>query len=148
MSTRSSEQPMRPETDSVERALDQIGDRWTFLILREAFFGVKRFDEFRRNTGASPAVLTDRLRELVANEVLTRTPYSGHPNRFDYRLTAKGRDLYPMIILLMQWGDRWLGGGQRPPLTLTHKCGATGPFKLRCPGCGEDVKARTTSWSP
>jgi DNA-binding HxlR family transcriptional regulator len=136
----------RPAEDSVERALDQIGDRWTFLILREAFFGVRRFDELRRNTGASPAVLTDRLKHLVANDVLTKVRYGNHPNRFDYHLTDKGRDLYPMIVLLLQWGDRWLTDGAQPPVVLTHECGTDGPFILRCAGCDEPVEARTTDW--
>lgn len=137
----------RPAVDSVERTLDQVADRWTFLLLREAFFGVRRFDDFRRNTGASPAVLTGRLKDLVANEMLERVPYGRHPNRFDYRLTEKGRDLYPVIVLLMQWGDRWLDPNDDPPLRLAHRCGAMNPFPLTCPDCGEPIEAHSTTWT-
>jgi DNA-binding HxlR family transcriptional regulator len=136
----------RPAADSIERALAQSGDRWTFLVLREAFFGVTRFDEFARNTGASPAVLSDRLRKLVEDNLLSRVSYSGHANRYDYRLTDKGRDLYPVLVSLMQWGDNWLVDDVGPPLTLIHQCGTPGPFPLSCQGCGEPIDARTTRW--
>ncbi len=137
---------LRPTVDFVERALDEVGDRWIFLILREAFFGVKRFDEIRANTGASPAVLADRLKRLVANGLFTKTTYSAHANRYEYHLTDKARDLYPIIVLLMQWGDTWLSGDDRPPLALTHECGTDGPFALTCPGCGDAIDANGTGW--
>ncbi len=135
----------RPAVDSVERALDQVGDRWTFMILRESFFGVKRFDEMRRNTGASPAVLTDRIKKLVANDIFAKTTYSAHPGRFEYHLTEKGKDLYPMIVLMMQWGDKWAVAGD-PPLTLEHACGATLPFELVCADCREPIDTHSTNW--
>jgi DNA-binding HxlR family transcriptional regulator len=136
----------RPRADSIERALTESGDRWTFLIMREAFFGVTRFDEFARNTGASPAILSDRLRKLVDAEHLTRVAYSSHAGRYDYRLTEKGRDLYPVLVALMQWGDKWLSDEAGPPLTLIHDCGTEGPFPLTCRGCGKPIEARTTTW--
>lgn len=141
-----SEPSARPKADSIERALAQSGDRWTFLVLREAFFGVMRFDEIARNTGASPAILSNRLRRLVEDELLTRAAYGGHAKRFDYHLTDKGRDLYPVLVTLMQWGDRWLSGEQGPPLVLMHECGRTGPFPLTCPGCRRPIDGRTTRW--
>lgn len=137
----------RPGADSVERALSQIGDRWIFLILREAYFGVRRFDQFQTNTGASPAVLTDRLKRLVEYGLFEKRRYGRHANRFDYRLTEKGRDLYPLIVLLMKWGDRWLDDGDGPPIELTHHCGAGGSeMALRCSGCGEEIDARSVTW--
>lgn len=137
----------RPRTDSVEAAIDQIGDRWTFLILRESFFGVRRFDQFQEHTGISPAVLADRLRRLVQDALLIKRRYSSHANRFEYLLTEKGHDLYPLIVLAMQWGDRWLNA-DNPPIQLTHDCGATGPFELTCGNCAKPVSSRDTTWSP
>jgi DNA-binding HxlR family transcriptional regulator len=136
----------RPQADSIERALAEFGDRWTFLVMREAFYGVTRFDEFARNTGASPAILSDRLRKLVKFDHLTRVTYSRHANRYDYHLTEKGRDLYPMLVALMQWGDKWLSDETGAPLTLIHDCGTEGPFPLTCPGCRHPIDARTTTW--
>lgn len=144
--TNVTEKQTRPAGDSVERALAQVGDRWTFLILREAFFGVKRFDEIQANTKASPAVLADRIKKLVAHGIFGKSTYSAHPNRFEYHLTEKGRDLYPIIVLLMQWGDTWAGTGESP-LALHHSCGAGHPFTLACADCGEPVTSETTVWS-
>lgn len=136
----------RPVADSVELALSQVGDRWVFLILREAFFGVRRFEQIRVNTGASPAVLADRLKRLVANGLFTKSSYSAHANRFEYHLTEKARSLYPIVVLLIQWGDVWLGDGGEPPLTLAHQCGTEGPFALTCSGCGDAIDAHGTEW--
>ncbi len=139
----------RPPSDSVERAVDQIGDRWIFLILREAFFGVRRFDGFLKATGAAPNILTDRLRSLVASEIFEKVQYSKHANRFEYRLTQKGRDLYPAIVLLMRWGDRWCSDGNPAPLRLIHDvCGHDFDSELTCQSCGEEISARDMSWKP
>ncbi|MEN0067745.1 MAG: helix-turn-helix domain-containing protein [Myxococcota bacterium] len=141
------ESRQRPEMDSVERMLSVVGDRWTFLLLREAFFGVTRFEDFRVNTGASPAVLTDRLKRSVQHGLLERQRYGTHRKRFGYRLTEKGTDLYPIIVLMMKWGDRWLNDGASP-IVLTHTCGATTEaMVLRCDGCGEVIEARDVEWS-
>ena len=138
----------RPAEDSVERALNEIGDRWVFLILREAFFGVRRFDEFQARTGAAKNILADRLKRLVSCDIFEKRPYGSHPNRFEYRLTDKGRDLYPMIVLLMRWGDRWLSEGA-PPLILVHKsCGSDVAPRLACDVCGEPIDARDMDWRP
>lgn len=137
----------RPARDSVAAALDVIGDRWVFLVLREAFFGVRRFDEMRRNTGVSPNVLTDRLKKLTEAGVFERVRYGGHKNRYDYRLTEKGRDLYPVIVMLLAWGDRW--ETDDPPLELVHRsCGAVLGARVVCGACGEVVTARETGWRP
>jgi DNA-binding HxlR family transcriptional regulator len=124
---------------SVARTLSLIGDRWTLLVLREAFLGVRRFDELRRNTGAARNILSDRLNALVENGVLRRELYHERPQRYEYRLTEKGLDLYPVLITLMEWGARH-GGGRA--MTLTHKCGAAAMPHLACPECGESVRAR------
>ncbi len=137
----------RPAVDSVERALDQVGDRWTFLILREAFFGERRFDAFRANIGAAPNILTDRLKKLVAYGIFDKVQYGSHSNRFEYRLTEKGLDLYPHIVFLMRWGDRWLSDENGPPLTLIHRqCRSPLKPELKCDTCGEPVSARDVDW--
>jgi DNA-binding HxlR family transcriptional regulator len=141
--------PVRPRVDSVERFLSHAGDAWTFLVLREAFFGVRRFDEFQRNLEAAPNVLADRLKKLVAHGVLERTRYQERPTRFEYRLTKKGLDIYPAIVLMMLWGDRWLDEGKGAPLRLVHQgCGKTSHPVLVCDVCGEPVAARTMRWRP
>lgn len=137
----------RPAVDSVERALAEVGDAWTFLILREAYFGVRRFDGFQRGLAAAPTVLTDRLRKLVANGLMERVAYSARPPRFEYRLTDKGRDLYPAIVMLMRWGDRWLNGGAGPPLALVHRaCGRVSRPRVVCDACGGEIAAREMDW--
>ena len=143
----------RPRVDSVERALAQVGDAWTFLILREAYFGVRRFDGFQRRLSAAPTVLTDRLKKLVANGLMKRVEYQARPPRFEYRLTEKGVDLYPAIVLLMRWGDKWLDGGGGAPLELVHRiCGEVTRPLLDCDRCGRAIEARrpsgTQSWHP
>ncbi len=124
--------------DSVAAALDEVGDRWTFLVLRECFFGVRRFADFQRNLGVARNILSDRLGKLVEHQILERRPYSDRPPREEYRLTDKGRDLYGVTVALMHWGDRWLSDA--PPLTLTHRAdGGAVDQVLRCTECGEDL---------
>lgn len=125
---------------SVAKALSVVGDRWTMLILREAFMRTRRFEDFQVRTGAPRPVLAERLRELVDDGVLERRRYSDRPERFEYRLTEKGRDLYPVIVSLLRWGDRWMTESESPPVELRHRdCGATMHPELACPECGEWV---------
>lgn len=139
----------RPLIDSVERAVSQVGDGWTFLVLREAFFGVRRFDEFQKNLKAAPNILTSRLKKLVSCGLLDRVQYLERPPRFEYRLTEKGRDLYPATVLLMQWGDKWLDGGQGAPLDLVHtRCGHTTNPVLKCNHCDEPIALKEIVWRP
>lgn len=128
---------------SVARTLSVIGERWTMLVLREAFMRTRRFDDFQRLTGAPRPILADRLRRLVDEGVLERRPYGSHPDRFEYRLTEKGLDLYPVIVSLLTWGDRWMDDGEGPPLALRHNaCGHLTHPELACPECGGWVGAR------
>ncbi len=92
---------------SVARTLDVIGEWWTMLIMRDAFKGVTRFEDFHRNLGIARTVLSTRLDRLVEAGIFTRRQYSDHPPRSEYLLTEKGRDLFPVLVTLMQWGDRW-----------------------------------------
>ena len=134
---------------SVARTLSVIGDRWTLLILRDAFLGVRRFDDFQADLGATRHRLADRLRKLVAHGVLARVPYQRRPTRYEYRLTDKGRDLYPVVVSLTRWGDRWMAGDDGPPVRLVHRgCGHEGMPELACPSCGEPVGARDMQARP
>lgn len=119
---------------SVAGTLAVVGEKWSLLVLREAFFGVRRFADFQRVLGAPKAVLSDRLATLVEQGVLRRVPYQaeGERQRHEYRLTTKGRDLYPTLVALMQWGDTYLTDGP-PPLELQHQdCGAPVHLELAC----------------
>lgn len=145
--TQAADGAVRPPVDSVERALDQISDRWSFLLLREAYFGVRRFDQFQEALGTSPNILADRLKKLVAVGIFERRRYSERPPRDEYRLTEKGRDLYPAIVALMRWGDRWLNDGAEPPMTLVHTlCGKNSRPRMVCDCCGKEVVAREMTW--
>jgi DNA-binding HxlR family transcriptional regulator len=128
---------------SVARSLSIVGDRWSLLVLRDSFLGVRRFEDFHRDLGMTRHRLADRLKKLVEAGILDRVPYSEHPPRFEYRLTEKGRDLYPIIVSLTRWGDRWMAGKAGPPIELVHKtCGRQTMPALACPECGEPVGPR------
>ena len=120
---------------SVAGTLAVVGEKWSLLVLREAFLGVRRFADFQRVLGAPKAVLTDRLGTLVEQEILVRVPYQpeGERQRHEYRLTPKGRALYPTLVALMEWGDTYLAEGELPPLSLRHReCDAPVHLELRC----------------
>ncbi len=115
-----------------------IGDRWTILILRDTFKGIRRFEEIRRDLGIPRAVLSDRLNRLVDAQILQRRRYMDHPARFEYRLTDMGRELSPVLVGLMKWGDRWLSDGA-PPTVLVHEpCGNEVDLDFHCEHCGSD----------
>ena len=130
-------------TCSIARTLAIVGDRWTLMILRDCFLGTRRFDDFQRQLGPTPHVLTDRLRKLVDAGVLERVPYRDRPRRYEYRLTEKGRDLYPVMISLLRWGDRWQSGDEGKPLELHHRaCGHETTPTVVCSECHEPLDAR------
>lgn len=101
--------PFGEMTCSIARTLDVVGDRWTLLILRDVFRGIHRFDGFLESLPIARNVLSERLAHLVERGVLRRVQYAEHPPRFEYRLTRSGRELYPVLLALMDWGDRHLG---------------------------------------
>ena len=108
---------------SIDSTLSVIGDRWTILILRDLFRGVRRFEQLRQDLGIAKNILSDRLTKLDAAGIIIQRPYQRNPIRNDYFLTEKGKDLSPSLIALMHWGDRWYADGN-PPTILTHsKCG-------------------------
>jgi DNA-binding HxlR family transcriptional regulator len=120
---------------SVARALEIVGERWSLLVLREVFLGVRRFDAIGAATGAPRAVLADRLRALVEAGVLVRREYrdAGARTRHEYRLTGAGRALRPALVALMQWGDRYRPMPAGPPLYIEHAgCGAAVRARLVC----------------
>jgi DNA-binding HxlR family transcriptional regulator len=120
---------------TIGAAVSAIGEKWTFLILREAFNGVRRFDDMRRRTQAPRQVLSDRLSRLVADGMLRRVPYQerGQRARHEYRLTQKGLDLYTVLVALMEWGDKYAVGPAGPQVQLTHRdCGADVRLQLAC----------------
>ena len=128
---------------SVGRTLDAIGDRWTLLVLREAFYGVRRFEQMQGNLGIARNILAARLQKLVGEGILERRRYQERPERFEYRLTRKGLDLYPPLVTLMQWGDTYTAGEAGPPVKLVHKtCGHDADPRLACGHCGEALDAR------
>ncbi|MFF8410714.1 winged helix-turn-helix transcriptional regulator [Streptomyces omiyaensis] len=139
------------ETDTrncpVHRTLDLVGEKWSLLILRDAFNGVRRYDDFRRHIGLSEAVLADRLRKLVAAGVLRAVPYRepGSRTRNEYRLTPKGVDLWPVLLALKQWGDAHTGDPDDPAgpaLDVHHTaCGSPVQVVVRC--TGEDAELLT-----
>src|SRR6201997_1983723 len=104
---------------SIARALELVGERWTLLIIRDAFLGLRRFDEFQESLGIARNVLTDRLNRLVEEGILERVRYSERPERYEYRLTAKGRELNIALTALRQWGDTYLS--EKPPRLLRRK---------------------------
>ncbi|MEW9550121.1 winged helix-turn-helix transcriptional regulator [Nonomuraea sp. NPDC050783] len=127
--------PFRVDNCSIERTLDIVGEKWTFLVLREAFSGVRRFADMQAVTGAPRQVLSARLARLVEEGLLRKEPYRepGQRQRDEYRLTDKGRDLYPLLVALMHWGDKYLADEEGPPVLLTHRdCGAPIELRFRC----------------
>ena len=125
---------------SVARALEVLGDRWTLLVLRDAFRRVRRFEDFQRSLGVARNVLTDRLTRLVDEGILERVPYQERPVRFEYRLTEKGRDLWPVMMTLMQWGDHHYGEPAGPPVVVRHRdCDGEVNGHLSCSKCGAEL---------
>lgn len=130
----------RPVSCSIGRTMEILGERWTFLILREAFYGVRRFSEMQRNLGIARNILSTRLQTLVGAGILQRVRYQEEPERYEYRLTEAGRDLYPAIVALMRWGDRQLQSETGPPVILRHNpCGHEADPILVCSHCHEEL---------
>ena len=128
---------------SIARALSEVGDRWTLLLLREAFMRTRRFADFVERTGAARNLVADRLAKLVDAGVLERRVYQRAPERHEYRLTEKGLDLYPVLMALVRWGDRWHDDGQGPPIRHVHRpCGHTMHARPVCSECGEALDPR------
>lgn len=133
---------------SIARSAAVIGDRWTLMILRDCFLGVRRFEDFERRLGISRSVVADRLKRLTAEGVLRRERYSERPPRDEYRLTEKGLALHPVVMALVHWGDVHYGEAG-PPLIHRHRaCGCDFAPVQTCSECGEPVAARDVEVRP
>jgi DNA-binding HxlR family transcriptional regulator len=138
------------ENCSIAATLQIVGEKWTLLVLREAFYGVSRFADFQRGLGCARNILSARLKTLVEEGILSQQPYRdpGSRVRHEYRLTEKGLDLFPVLVALMQWGDRWSADPTGPPVALSHRdCGYPARVELRCaaghgPLSADETRAR------
>jgi DNA-binding HxlR family transcriptional regulator len=134
------------QTCSIARTLEVIGERWTMLIVRDVFLGLRRFDEIQGDLGIARNVLASRLDRLVEAGVVERQPYQDRPTRYEYRLTDKGLDLWPVMAELILWGDRHAPAAGGPPVVYRHRgCGGTLGSGRRCEVCGTLVERREVS---
>lgn len=134
-----------PEQAMIERSVDVLGDRWTAHTIAAAFMGRKRFVEFQRALGVATNILADRLARLVELGVLDQRLYQQNPERWEYRLSARGRDLFPLIVELVRWGDKWLSGDKGAPMILHHSCGKVLKPQLTCDQCRKPITPDSTN---
>ena len=134
---------------SIARALEVVGERWSLLIVRDALLGLRRFEQFQDSLGIARNVLANRLSRLVAAGVFERVPYQQRPERYDYRLTPMGRQLFVPVLALMQWGDEHLAGPAGPPRLAQHAgCGGELRTGLICQQCQRPVPAEQVQVVP
>jgi DNA-binding HxlR family transcriptional regulator len=126
-----------PRPCSIAATLSVIGEKYSLLVLREVFFGVRRFNDLARNIGAPRDVLTSRLNHLVEAGVLEKVAYSERPLRYEYQATEAGRELQGVLLTLLRWGDRHLS--DRPPVVFEHACGADFEAMVTCRECGQEI---------
>jgi DNA-binding HxlR family transcriptional regulator len=128
-------------------AVDLIGDRWTQLVVASLFVGVRRYDDIKNEWKIATNILADRLKRLVETGVVQRRLYQQGPERYEYVLTPKGYDLYPFVLTLLRWGDRWLADKSGPPMILYHRpCGQRLDPVLACDHCGGELDAHTVKF--
>jgi DNA-binding HxlR family transcriptional regulator len=141
--------PFADQNCSIAGAAAIFGDRWTLLVLRELMLGRRRFSEIERNTGAAPNILSDRLRVLVEHGLLTKHRYREHPEAHEYVMTAKGRDVGPVLTAILAWGDRHATPPDGPPRVFVHvACGHDAHPVLHCSHCGEPIGDRDLKVRP
>ena len=133
---------------SIIRPLSILGDRWTFMVVKQAFAGTRRFEEFLAALGISRGRLADRLDRLIEHEILERVPYKDGRTRHEYRLTEKGHALYPVLLALRDWGDRYMAPDGPPVLYRHEGCGGEAHTHITCDVCGEELTARDVSPAP
>lgn len=131
----------------VASTIDIIGDRWTLLIMRDVFFGVRRFDDFQRDLQISRNVLTDRLQQLVAHGILRTVPYQDNPPRHEYRLTDKGRDLFDLLLAVWRFGDKW-EHSDTERVVIHEDCGNATHMVSACAHCGGELTRRNLRVEP
>ena len=138
-----------PSACSVVRTLDVLGDTWSILVLRDIFLGAHRYDQIQQHLGIARNILAARLKRLVEHGLLEKRQYEAHPPRFEYHLTRKGLDLQPVLVGLMQWGDRYVADARGGPVVLNHRaCGHPVQAVTMCEACGERVSPRQTTARP
>jgi DNA-binding HxlR family transcriptional regulator len=142
MATATTSTKTSPRICSVARTLEVVGEKWAILVVREVFLGTRRFEDMVTNIGAPRDTLAARLRTLVDHGILERRRYSDRPPRDEYILTSAGRDLYPVILALMQWGDTHRPLESGPPIVLEHSCGHRLEHRMDCVHCGKQIDAR------
>lgn len=126
---------------TIARATAVLGDSWNLLVIRQACLGARRFDDYQQGLGIGRNILSDRLRRLVDEGLLARVLYQDRPERFEYRLTDKGREVYPILAAMAAWGDRWLTGPEGTPLVLHHEaCGHNTSAQVVCGHCGDPLR--------
>lgn len=141
--------PLADFACSIARTLDLVGEWWTLLILRDLFLGLERFDELQRDLGLASNVLSARLRKLVAAGIVDRLPVPEDARAARYVLSERGRDLYPVLLSLMAWGDKWLAGDDGAPLQLRHRgCGAVTAAVPHCSVCGQPMALHDIAFGP
>lgn len=134
---------------TIARSANIIGDGWNLLIIRDACLGRRRFEDFQRSLGIGRNILTTRLNQLVEEGLLQRVEYHQRPVRHEYRLTDKGRDVYPILAAMAAWGDRWLSGPEGSPLQLHHTaCGHDMHAVVTCSECHQPIDVRETVARP
>jgi DNA-binding HxlR family transcriptional regulator len=127
---------------SIARTLNLIGEWWTPLILRDIFFGVRRFEPLLHHLGISRNILTDRLQTLVDHQILERRLYQERPARYEYVLTERGRDLFPILVAVMEWGNKWLADSGPPTELIHQECGQVVKPVFICSACGQEITRR------
>jgi DNA-binding HxlR family transcriptional regulator len=135
---------------SIARTLELIGERWTLLIIRDVFNGIRRFEDFQARNGIARNVLSARLTRLVDEGILEKVPYQDRPVRFEYRLTEKGIALWPVLVTLLKWGDTYTATAELgPPVVIEHKdCGGQVTNHLTCDRCGQPLTPRDVKLRP
>jgi DNA-binding HxlR family transcriptional regulator len=134
---------------SIARTLELVGERWSMLVVRDIFLGVRRFDAIQRDLGVARNVLAARLERLLDAGILEKRPYQERPPRHEYRLTEKGLDLWPVIVELLRWGDRHAAPPAGPPILLRHRdCGGLMDEWRICENCGKPLTARDVRAEP
>lgn len=128
-------------SSSVAEVVNILGDTWSILIIRDACLGISRFDDFQRHLGVARNVLSNRIKKLITAGILERIAYSEKPLRYEYRLTEKGSELWVLIAVLREWGDRWIAPAGKAPFSVGHRnCGGRLNAKVECTICSTEVK--------
>ncbi len=128
-------------SSSVAEVVNILGDTWSILLIRDACMGLSRFDDFQRHLGVARNVLSNRIKKLISVGIFERVAYSERPLRYEYHLTEKGSELWVLIAVLRQWGDRWIAPEGKAPFSVRHKeCGGRLNAKVECASCSTEVK--------